>query len=946
MAIGPLDSFVFPGVLTRTLTEPPTATAAGSLRYPAIIGVGREEFRTEGYELIRGSSAISDNVIVGEDVETNGQGNTVDGVETVFQVKNFPIVTGDGNGTPSETPREVIVQVDGERVPVTKVEGIDGKVTVSSAPEEGSQVLVNYYFKRRDSYNETEDVSVQADGSATQFKVSNSRIVKGDNSGTSAVTSDIGNSVSAFINGSVVTVPVISVTVGGLAVEIKELNGGEGTFTLASAPTGGDQVLVSYFSNDFQNTFDILPATEVSNIVRVGYDPGRTDFVETRDYVLSGRNEIHWGNSTAIEPGITTASTTEFGEEQVSSTLIDNRLYLQEISDGADGIEVEFTLPYTPVKGDGTGTPIEDPTNGTESASYDDIRVYTGVDLDSATEATVIKVDGKVITLAVAPTSGHLVFSSFYMNRLQDDTWTVANKVAGGVGTGTYTVVGLNYGNVRQIEYDVGSSTSTATFLDQGTTSWDGVAGSSSNAYINPSKIHGTETVTVTVDASGDFVVTSTDTNATGSGTSNTGSVGQTYIDPITGFTFALASATAGTLIFEVKLTHDVVADFGRGIPGTRYLVTTTEGVSIEDTALIKTYNLNTDDEPAVSDVYYVTFDQAKTDYSTKYVANFSDVLKLFGPLAQDNPIVIAANLAFNNGAQALAVKQIEKAPGENDATVSAYIDAIDEFDEPLDNGTRPSLIQPITTDDQVISYLKNSNAIQSSVRMRNERTSYFGFSVGTTPETVIARVKTLETELLTAVYPDGGVIDITDANGNDQEVLVGGEMVAVALSGRDVSPIADIATPLTNVNIIGFKRLNRKLDTVTANQIATAGTTVLENRAGTTKVLMALTTDLTGTLTRDPRIVEVKHFVQKGTRDVLNPFIGKKFLGSLAGDVETTLNNYLASLKQAELIADFKGVSAKRNEQDATTLDVEAFYAPVHGLNWIVVTHNISSVL
>ena len=944
MAIGPLDSFVFPGVLTRTLTEGPTATAAGSLRYPAIIGVGREEFRTEGYELVRGSSSVADNVIVGEDLGNNGEGNTIDGVETVFQVKNYPIVKGDGRGTPSDTPSEVIVQVNGEQVPVVSVDGLNGQVTVATAPDTGDEVLVNYFFKRRDTYNENEDLSVQGDGSVTQFKVDETRIVKGDNGGISAVTTDVGNSVTTIINGSVVTVPVIAVTVAGLPATITELNGGEGTFTLSVAPGASDQVLVNYFSNDFQNTFDILPATSVSQIVRVGYDPGRTDFIGDRDYVLSGGNEIHWGNSTAVEPGVTTASTTEFGSAQVSSTLIDNRLYLQEIEDSANGTDVTFTLPFTPVVGDGVGTPLEDPDNGTSGVSYDNIRVYTGVDLDSATEATVISVNGTSVTLSAAPTAGHLVFSSFYTNKLLDDTWTVTNLVAGGIATGTYTVEGATYGTVRQVEYTGG--TSTATFLDQGTTSWDGVAGSSANAYIAPSKIHTTETITVTVDASGDFVVTSTDTNGTGSGTVNAGSVTQTYIDVITGFTFSLATATAGTVVFDIKTTHEVVADFGRGVPGIRYLVSDTTDVAISDTALLKTFNLNTDDEPSIGDAYYVTFDQSKTDFSTKFVTNFSDVLRLFGPLTQDNPIVIAANLAFNNGAQALALTQVQKAPGTSDATITDYLTAIDGYDEPLENGTRPSLLQPISTNDQVINYLKTTNAIQSSIRMRNERTSFFGFPVGTTPETVIGRVQALKTELLTAVYPDGGIIVIPDENGVDQEVQVGGEMIAAAFAGRDVSPIADIATPLTNVNLIGFKRLNRRLDTVTANQVASAGTTVLENSSGTTNVLMALTTDLTSALTRDPRIVEVKHFVQKGTRTVLKPFIGKKFLGALTGDIETTLNSYLASLKQAEIIADFKGVSAVRNAQDPSTVDVEAFYAPVHGLNWIVVTHNLSSVI
>ncbi len=69
---------------------------------------------------------------------------------------------------------------------------------------------------------------------------------------------------------------------------------------------------------------------------------------------------------------------------------------------------------------------------------------------------------------------------------------------------------------------------------------------------------------------------------------------------------------------------------------------------------------MKTGNEPAVGDLYYVSFDKVKTDYSTRFLTNMRDVVKYFGPIDINNKLTLAANLAFLNGAQAVALKQIK----------------------------------------------------------------------------------------------------------------------------------------------------------------------------------------------------------------------------------------------------------------------------------------------
>ena len=1006
MAIGPLESFVFPGVLTRTITEAPGANAAGNIRFPAFIGVAEEEIRVTDFEMVRGSSAIADNLILDEDIS-----GEFDGTKKDFTVENFPIVTGNGEGTVATQPTQVIVTVNGEPVAVNSVNGLTGECTLVSIPSADDDVRVNYYYKRRDTYIENEDLSAQANGANTTFKVKSRRIVKGDNGGVSAVSSDINATVDILYNPdeNIVgdeferTVKVIEAKVNGVASTIVELDGAAGTFKLGSAPASGDVVTVTYFTNTWENTFDILPAATVNRMVKVGLSSDTSDYSIGNDVVLSGSNRAHWGHSYQLENGVTTAGSSLAIGTDIVASLKDNRVFGEITTPATPATDVngnnitdtdgnvlnadnnrDFVLSSVPVKGTGTATPTEDPS---------DILVFVGSDWESAKATgavTVTKINDQTITLgtpaALLPsqTNQYKVYVTYYENILVDDGWTMTVRVPGGAGTGKYTISSRVSGNV----------------LDVVPTPFNNVsplyAGAGAND-IQVSPLNGAvERVYFLFDGNGGFTVKSakdpslvtdyadlvalspTDSNfgLTGSVTTdgaNTGELGRTYIDPTTGFRVSFGDAGTNSIIGDSTnfnpsstqyvsydcgnpSTSDAVerlyitakSDFILGIPGMTFTVSSTDGGtadSTDNTIILNTYNLS-GNEPNVGDAYYVTFDRAKTDYTVKFFTEMRDVIKTFGPIEINNRLVVAANLAFQNGARAVALKQVKRAAGDSDASAQAYIDGIDEFDEPLSNGLRPSLIQPVTTNPQIHAYLKSSNAIQSSIRYRNERTSIIGFAVGTRADEVITSLKSLKTEKVTAVYPDAAVLGITDNFGNEVEYLVDGSFIAAALAGLDVSPAFDIATPLTNKSIVGFKRIFRQLDNVTAAQVANAGCTVLQGRDALINIMMYLSTDMSNALARNPRITEVKHFVQQGSRNVLSRYIGQKNLPRLLPQIEGTLGSYFKSLRQSALIVDYKNIKARVNQNDPSTVDVEVYYSPVFPLNWIVVTLNLRQSL
>lgn len=967
MPIGPLETFVFPGVYTRTVTEAAGASAAGDIRFPGIVGTGLEETRISEFEIIRGSSAVNDNLILEEDVSSQ-----FDGTSGTFTVENFPIVTGDGTGTVATHPRNVIVLVNGETTAVNSVNGLTGEIQLVQIPRATDTVRANYYYKRRDTYIENEDLSYQADGTNQTFKVESIRITTGDNSGDSATDSNIGQRIGILYNPNPAvpgdeytrTVPVIDVKVNGVSVTISELDGSDGEFLLATAPDASDLVTVNYFTNTWQDTFDILPAATVNRLVKVGLSQDTSDYSIGDDCVLAGENHLHWGHSVEQQQGLYSAGSTPLNSNVITS-LTDTRVFGRvaapltpattpagvTITD-ADGNAVNnqgntvFVLPSDPVTGSGKAVFTEDP---------DDILVYVG-DSWSAAYAngpqTVLTMNGRQITLNYSPSQANedKVYVTYHENILVDDEWTLTNQVPGGPGVGRYSLSSVLNGTPLDVQND-GTGSVIPVYAGAG-----GV-----NAQVN-SLSAVVEKVTFVFDGTGGFTVSSSVSNGTGTGSTNSGVQGQTYIDSKTGFrvTFANTSVWAPTVgqtvVYKVGEPDEIAAQQTwfyaktatvHAIPGLNLTVSSTDGGAqdnTDDTVVINTYNKR-GNEPNVGDSYYVTFDKAKIDYSAKFYKTMPDVYRDYGPLDIQNRVVVAANLAFINGARAVAIKQVLKDAG-GDASANTYIEGIDTFNEPLPNGLRPSFIQPLTTSSVVHQYLKSSNAIQSSMKFKNERTSVVGFSFGTEPESAIQQCKALGTEKLTPIYPEAAVIPISDNFGNEVEYLVDGSMISCAVAGQDVSPARDIATPMTNVGIVGFNRLFRRLDEVTAALVTNAGCTVLEERQPTIRIKMYLTSDLSNALTRNPRIVEVKHFIQQGIRRNLDQFVGKKNLPSIVPQIQRVVQAYFSSIKNANLIVDFTGIAVTQNAIDPSTVDVEAYYSPVFPLNWIIVTLNLRQSL
>lgn len=451
------------------------------------------------------------------------------------------------------------------------------------------------------------------------------------------------------------------------------------------------------------------------------------------------------------------------------------------------------------------------------------------------------------------------------------------------------------------------------------------------------------------------YKVTTNNSNGSGKSPSDLhdvyGYVGQTYTDARTGLRFTLMPKdvpyqNGETIVLIVESVMKVgSSQVNRAIPGVRMFVSSLHAVAPNDSAVIQTY-AKSGSEPNIGDFYYITYEHTKTDFTPKVFTNMEEVIAAHGELSPSNPLTLACYVAILNGASMIATKQVRKAPNSQQATREEFLNAVKEIEKPLSGGIKPSIIVPITTDLTVMGAVVKHCETQSSPRYANECRAIFGTASGTRPNDVIQIAKNLKSNRAMLVYPDTALVALTNVLGETTSYLVDGTYLAAAIAGISVSPLNDVATPLTRQRLVGFDRLNRSLDEIEMNQMAIHGVTLLTNKYPNLEIRHALTTDMTDRMSSTPSVIATVDYTQQMTRSALDRYIGLKHEVSRPQDIEVTLTGLLNHLVERKILVGFKGVSAIPDPNDPTMIRVRAMIAPIMPLLYIPVTFTISSSL
>lgn len=261
--------------------------------------------------------------------------------------------------------------------------------------------------------------------SNTTFKVKHTPIVDGSNGGV--VTS---------------SVQAVTATVNGVTVALQSIDGPNGLVTFANPIAFGQTPIINYFSNNYQDTFEILPSSNVASISLVGYGPDRADFVEGVNYVLETNeagSKIQWGASASTTAGTWTAGFTPLDASHIVTTLVDEKVFMQPVTGLVNGKNSTFILPDAPMDSSGLSRITDDPSL---------VQVYVGSSIITALAAGPVRVTQVVgatrtVKLYNPPTSG-IVFASYYRNRLSTSTYTLTVVTPGVTDQGTYNIKNSN----------------------------------------------------------------------------------------------------------------------------------------------------------------------------------------------------------------------------------------------------------------------------------------------------------------------------------------------------------------------------------------------------------------------------------------------------------------------------------------------------------------------
>ena len=930
---------VLPGVYVKTIRQLSTAVLPGTIRFPVLIGEGDENVTVSNYPQIRGSSNSVDNfakneVVTDRFLDQNDLLISPDGVARRFQTKNVPIVTGDGSGTPTTDPVDVSVTINGNPAGVLKVEGEEGIVHLAQLTLPGDEVIVSYYYDKRDTQISGEDLSFQIDGLKDTFKVKFPRVVDGSHGGVTTTDPED-----------------ITVRVNGAAVTVNSLNGTSGVFTLAAIPAGGSTLTVDYFTNNYEDTADPFPEVGIEQINFVGNNPDKSDFTNTVDYVLVN-DHISWGSAAYAQIGNNTPGSEVFNEQDITLTLVDNRRFMDQATGTSDGINKSFVVASVVADGTGRARPSDDPAK---------IVAYVGTDPQDARSNGPVTVDElygatRTVVLHNAPAVGQNVYVTYWYSILTDASYEVVNKLAGTVGVGEYMIDSPSFGPLATVAEGthVVQAPNAANFAIEGIVFPDAF----SDLQATPG-IAVNETVTLTFTDAYNYTVTSN----VGNGSAGTGTLEQTYIDGGTGLRFTILDPNLHTFVnnpydFQAGDVLEFVVSVGANfltsavdniqIPGLRMILSTTDGVAVDDSLEILSFN-KSGKEPAVGSQYFITyeFEKPPEGYETIPLSNVNQVPLVVGTVNLNNRLSLGMRICFRNGAVFAGAKQVKRAPGSPQASAETYIQAIDDLKTRMEGERNQDVIVPLTNDLDVFGFLKDHVETQSNVYNGNRRIGIVGLLNGTAPTEAVNIANSLNSERMWVMYPDGGVISYQDEIGREIEGTVDGSFLGAALAGRICSNGFDPAVPIMSLTLNDFKRLYRRLDSVTAADMLARGGLIYVQDVGTTlRIKDALTSNIQDVLLAEPNVTLIDDSIASAGKRALEIFVGKKSLDGIEKDIESRIAGVMQAYQRQNIIRAFRDITAEIDADDSRVARVSVAYVPVFPLKWLLLTLNVTTSL
>jgi hypothetical protein len=468
-------------------------------------------------------------------------------------------------------------------------------------------------------------------------------------------------------------------------------------------------------------------------------------------------------------------------------------------------------------------------------------------------------------------------------------------------------------------------------------------------------------------------------------GSSGVGYLNQTYIDALTGFrvtivntdptsltAYGIASIPAGYAYAPGDTLSYVVKDDATGvnaatrncgtpgiapaysnnaiaIPGLNMEVVSNYNSTTGDTVIISTFR-GSGDGPAIGTFYFVTFTTNKTaaDYALKLYTRPSDAYNQYGQPSTINRLSLGIQLMALNGVQTFGAIQVPVQPGTNVASSADYIAALQQLTKNLPGLTRKAdVVAPLSNDPTVHQALSRQLTTQATARYKGEAIGFVGYSQFTSSAQANANANSLHSQRMIAMgNVAAGILIVNPNTGVAVEYLVDGPFIGAAMAGLNCNPANDVATTLTNQNLVGFSRLLITYDDPTMDLGAANGLTWVLNNNGSLLIRHYKTTDPTDVLVSEPTSTTIADYVAQQFRSTLAQFIGRKLVDSLVTDITVVSNSLLKNLVDLQIVAAYQSLVVRQNPNDPTEVDVTVTFKPIFSLLYLSVTFTVQTSL
>jgi len=352
--------------------------------------------------------------------------------------------------------------------------------------------------------------------------------------------------------------------------------------------------------------------------------------------------------------------------------------------------------------------------------------------------------------------------------------------------------------------------------------------------------------------------------------------------------------------------------------------------------------------EPATGQKYFVTYTYAKAaaDYDPKFYDNFDAVLSAYGPVTQTGGALDAAAyiteaaqimMGPGIGAQRLIVVQVAAAvPGA--PTASEFNTALAKLVDPVGPlSVDPYYIVPLIgrlSDGDVA--LVNASCLGHAIQMADpqflkERRIYTGQKSNSSFNNVVSAATALGVDAnssrLTMMANYDPQVTISTPTGSATVTLDGSFAAGAVAAYRSTQQVSQ---PALNRLLPAFNTFGTRFSSVQIDALDDAGVTVLEEVAGTVRLVNDVTVRVVNDIEKSIPTVETRDSLIASLRRRLKAvFIGLRGSPSIPAEIERETDSYLDEERGNGDIQAYSPSKASRVPNTTTKFQVTFSYFP-----------------